>query len=817
VTDALRERLQQALGTSYTIERELGGGGMSRVFVATEHAFGRSVVVKVLPSDAAAQVSLDRFTREILVAARLQHPHIVPLLAAGDAGGVPYYTMPFVEGESLRARLQQHGELPLTEAVRLLREVASALGYAHERGIVHRDIKPDNVLVSAGSAMVTDFGVAKALTASTDTSGGMVTSLGVALGTPAYMAPEQASADPTVDHRADLYAFGAMAYELLSGQPPFTGRTAQGLLAAHVTEAPESLARRRAALPTALVALVMRCLEKRPADRPQSALEIVRVLDDLATPSGGMAPTATAVALADAQPSSPVAAPVASPKRRLMPAAIAVTLVVIAAVVWQVRGATATRGKSGSVPMADSSAASPKSVAVLPLVNAPGDTANAYFAQGMTDEVTGALGRVPGLRVASRNSALSIDMAKPVNVREVAERLHVSSVLEGQMRRSGNRFRVTMQLTNAADGLSLWSDTFDGDMTDVFAVQERIARAIADALRVQLASGFQVRGGTSNVEAHDLVLRARFLSDEYTATSLRQAIALFERATKLDERYVDAWAGLAQAWFYMGDDYMPAKDAVIPGRVALARALALDSLNPDALVSLGTDQFYYRRQRTQGIATLRRALALDSLNERALLFLAETLSQQADGPTSAVELALRFDRLYPSSRLRFIYMGDLNRALVAAGHSSEAEQVCREARAVDQQRYGGCSHALLRFQNKLPEALAACREFTPAPSRCGAELLASLGRTDEARAEAEQVEARVLAQGRQTGYFDPYALAFTWAYVGDRDRTMRWLLAAERDESGAVRIELMSRYAPQFGFLRGYAPFDSLSKRMAPR
>ena len=224
----LREQLALTLGDAYSLERELGGGGMSRVFVATEKALGRRVVVKVLPEEMAGQVSLERFKREIALAARLQHPHIVPLLTAGDANGLPYFTMPLVEGESLRARLARHGELPLSEAIRLLREIASALSYAHERGIVHRDIKPDNVLLSGGSAMITDFGVAKAISASSNSEGGNTTSMGVALGTPAYMSPEQASADPAVDHRADIYAFGVLAYEVLTGQPPFAGRAPQG-------------------------------------------------------------------------------------------------------------------------------------------------------------------------------------------------------------------------------------------------------------------------------------------------------------------------------------------------------------------------------------------------------------------------------------------------------------------------------------------------------------------------------------------------------------------------------------------------------------
>ena len=219
----LRDQLQRTLGDGYTLERELGGGGMSRVFVANETALGRRVVVKVVPGATAGSVSIDRFKREIQLAARLQHPHIVPLLTAGESDGLPYFTMPFVEGESLRVRLARGGELPVAEGMRILREVATALANAHEKGIVHRDIKPDNVLLSGGAAMVTDFGVAKALSASTTDAHGTMTSLGVALGTPTYMAPEQAAASPHIDARADIYAWGIMAYELFAGRPPFSG------------------------------------------------------------------------------------------------------------------------------------------------------------------------------------------------------------------------------------------------------------------------------------------------------------------------------------------------------------------------------------------------------------------------------------------------------------------------------------------------------------------------------------------------------------------------------------------------------------------
>ena len=286
---ALRDQLQDALGSSYTITRELGGGGMSRVFVAREEALRRNVVVKVLPPDLLAGVNAERFDREIELAAGLQHPHIVPVLTAGQMEGVPYYTMPFVDGESLRARLTAQGALPMTEVIGVLRDVAKALAYAHERGIVHRDIKPDNVLLSGGSAVVTDFGIAKALSAARTAPGGTLTQIGTSIGTPAYMSPEQAAADPATDHRADIYSFGCLAFEMIAGRPPFVAKTPQKLLAAQMGETPQAVGELRPEVPASLGQLVMKCLAKDADDRPQRATDIVRVLETVTSSSGHQA------------------------------------------------------------------------------------------------------------------------------------------------------------------------------------------------------------------------------------------------------------------------------------------------------------------------------------------------------------------------------------------------------------------------------------------------------------------------------------------------------------------------------------------------
>jgi tRNA A-37 threonylcarbamoyl transferase component Bud32 len=340
----LFEQLQTTLGDAYRLERELGGGGMSRVFLAHEVALGRRVVIKVLLPELAAGVSVDRFRREIQLAAQLQHPHIVPLLSAGESNGLPYFTMPYIDGETLGVKLARTGELPVSETVRILRDVASALAYAHEKGVMHRDVKPGNVLISGGVAVVTDFGVAKAVSASTELGATRLTSVGVALGTPAYMAPEQASGDPSIDHRADIYALGVVTYEMLAGRTPFWGRVTTAVLAAHVVETPEPIEKLRPAIPPLLASLVMQCLAKRAADRPQSAAQLIHVLDTISTPTGGTTPTTV------------VMTPAGEPKSRrrwvtLAAGAAAVLLLAGGGYLWQRNRANEQRPAVAPVPL----------------------------------------------------------------------------------------------------------------------------------------------------------------------------------------------------------------------------------------------------------------------------------------------------------------------------------------------------------------------------------------------------------------------------------------------------------------------------------
>ena len=320
------DRLRAALADRYSLERELGAGGMATVYLAQDLKHRRQVAIKVLRPDLAAALGPDRFIQEIEIAARLQHPHILGVHDSGSADGFLYYVMPYVAGESLRERLARQGELPVHEAVRLLSEVADAIGYAHQQGVVHRDIKPENVMVSGRHALVMDFGVAKALSEASGRN--RLTTMGVALGTPAYMAPEQASADPHIDHRVDIYALGVLGYELLAGRPPFTGASPQQVLAAHVTQAPEPVSTHRPTISPALAAIIMKALAKRPADRWQSAEEMLTQLEPLATPSGGLTPTGTV-------PTGTMATTAATPPVRRLPpvvAAVAVGAIAVAAV-----------------------------------------------------------------------------------------------------------------------------------------------------------------------------------------------------------------------------------------------------------------------------------------------------------------------------------------------------------------------------------------------------------------------------------------------------------------------------------------------------
>ncbi len=418
----IHARLEKALGPGTRILRELGGGGMSRVFLAEDVEHAREIVVKVVPTDLAGQVNVERFRREIKVAAKLQHPCIVPVLSSGSADDLPYYTMPFVEGESLRARLSRERGLSVQESLRILRDIAGAVAYAHEHGIVHRDIKPENILVTRHHAVLVDFGVAKALTESTRSSSPL-TSVGVALGTPAYMAPEQAAADPSVDHRADIYALGVVAYEMLAGRHPFEGRSSQSMLAAHAIEQPNSVSVHRPSLPPSLSALITRMMAKHPGDRPQSAEEVLTEIDHVSAPTDA-APAAQALR---------APAGIDRKKRLIVGSGLAGAVLTIVAI-----SMFAFKAGSTTLPRANVLVLEPTVSGSAPVV-----------ADMILNAVNLGLAKVPTAHVvpAPDQSASSPDKAA-----EVGRRLGASNVVTTSIYQIGSEVRVQFQLIDAGSG-----------------------------------------------------------------------------------------------------------------------------------------------------------------------------------------------------------------------------------------------------------------------------------------------------------------------------------------------------------------------------
>jgi len=590
----LTDRLNESLAPTYRVERELGGGGMSRVFLATEITLGRSVVIKVLPPDMSTAFLAERFRREITLAAKLRHPNIVPLLAAGDAAGLLYYTMPFVEGETLRERIVPGRAVPVPEALHILRDIADALSYAHRHNVVHRDIKPDNVLLEHGHAVVADFGVAKALANASQTvtpATADISTVGVTFGTVAYMAPEQAAADPAIDHRADLYSLGVLAYELLTGATPFSGRTPHQTITAHMVETPQPIAIQCPDLPPAVADLVMRLLAKHP-DRPGSAADVVNTLEGLArTVAPGIAELGPGQIV---ESGSRVAGSGMTTPHRYRAAlafggVIALTVAAYGIPLLVRRGDGDGDGittlTSASVPRAEA-----RSVAVLPFDNTDRDAENEHFSEGLTDELIGALGKVRGLKVAARTSTFALK-GKGLGVRAIGDTLGVAAVLEGSVRRSGNRLKVTVRLVDVADGGAIWSEVYDRQMKDVFSVQEEIARAIVAALDLSLTGderGRLASAPTRDLEAYELYLKGRYNWNQRTRQNMETAIAYFDQAVQRDPKFALAYAGMASAYLNMSNyGYLPTGEAFGRARAAVDQAIALDPSLAEAQAARG--------------------------------------------------------------------------------------------------------------------------------------------------------------------------------------------------------------------------------------
>jgi TolB-like protein/Flp pilus assembly protein TadD/tRNA A-37 threonylcarbamoyl transferase component Bud32 len=730
-------RLAAAIADRYAFEREIGTGGMATVHLARDVRHQRRVAVKVLSPELGAALGAERFLAEIRVTANLQHPNIVPLFDSGEAEGLLYYVMPYVEGESLRDRMRRERQLPIDEALRITQEVGEALAYAHCLGIVHRDVKPENILLAQGHALVTDFGVARAVSAAGRQG---VTEVGVAVGTPAYMSPEQAAADPQIDGRSDQYSLACVLYEMLAGEPPFTAPTAQATLARRFTDPVPSLRAVRETVPAPLEAAVRRALARTPADR-----------------------FATATGFTEA-----------------------------------IRGAAAAPPK-------------PRSVAVLPFLNLSADPENEYFADGITEDVIAQLSKIRALHVVSRTSVMPFKKREQ-GLRDIAARLQVATLLEGSVRRAGTRVRIVAQLIDAATDQHLWAETYDREMTDIFAIQSEVAEHIAAALRAELSHEERVRLGrepTSDLRAYQLYLQGRHSLILFDDDGMRQAITFFERAIALDPGYALAHAGLAMAYTELGEvGALRPGDAYPHAKAAAARALELDDELGDAHCTAGFVRFVYDFDWTGAEAEFRRALQLSPSNADAYDLYGRMCSA-IERYDEAIAYQRRAQELDPLAH-RF----DLATALLRAGRNEDA--VTAAAHAVEVYPHFARGHATYGWAclatGRGEEGLAALERavaMAPAETQWLAQLGQAYGQTGRPE-KAREILARLEERARG-GFVAPNHLAYVYTGLGEHDRAIDCLEQAFEERAGAI-YGIKGSFL--FARLRGHPRFTALLRKM---
>jgi serine/threonine-protein kinase len=602
--ESLESLLTRYLSDRYTIEREVGKGGMATVFVARDLKHGRQVALKVLHPGLAALVGTERFTREISIAASLNHPHILPVLDSGLAGDLPWYAMPYVEGESLRERIQREGTLPFPEVIRLGREVASALDASHRHGLIHRDIKPENILLNQGHAVVTDFGIARVTTSADN-----LTATGMSVGTPTYMSPEQATGEREIDGRSDQYALACVVYELLSGHPPFQGQSILQLIARHATDPVPILTSADRNLPEHIQPAIAKALAKHPANRYATVGEFIESL-------AGTIPTPVSV---------PTRTVRTSPKSKWPVVAMAAAaLIGIAAFAWMSRSPS-TVARSPNSPIA---------LAILPLETRGTDSL--YFAEGVSDEISTRLTRVGRIAVMGRNTDLRQQVGNTSDLRAIGGRLKVEYVLTGSVQwteaNGVRRVTVRPELLRVSDGKVMWGGTYTNALDDIFSVQASVAQNVVEALEVELGTGESQAIATAPTRSRDawaLYSQGRFQWKKRTAEGLRAAARLFEQAIALDSSFARAHAGLADSYVLFsqfGVTEVSRDEAYRRARAAALAALERDSTLAEAHTSLAEVIMYVDRDWPAAEGHFRRGIALDSTYPTARQWYAELLS-----------------------------------------------------------------------------------------------------------------------------------------------------------------------------------------------
>src|SRR5512141_897924 len=748
VTAGIPSALCDALSDRYTIERELGEGGLATVYLAHDNRHDRSVALKVLRAEQSAALGPERFEREIKLLARLRHPFVLPLHDSGEAAGSLYFVMPYVEGESLRARLMRERTLALDDVTAIVTQIADALDYAHGEGVVHRDVKPENILLSRhGHALLADFGIARgaAPDAGRMDSAANITQAGMAIGTAAYMSPEQALGEKDIDGRSDVYSLGCVVYEALSGRPPFTGATPLSVVAQHVG-LPAPVLTAHPPLAPSVVHAVARALEKKPADRFDSVTAFARALASDANQS-------------------------------VLPAALASTLRL--------------------------------SIAVLPVAQRSADAETEFFSEGMTEELINALAKVEGLRVVSRSSAYAFKSGD-VPLREIGMRLNVGFLLEASVRRAGNRLRMTAQLVDVEKDSMLWSETYERQLEDVFAVQDDITRSIVRTITEALQLG-HLRGAepvqqARSLEAYDLYLLGRHHWYKRTEASMRRALELFDQAISADPAYAPAYSGIADASALLASWQFASAEENYPRAAAAARrALELDPASADAHASLGFVKLNWEWDWKGALHELTRAIELNPSHETAHRWLSAFLA--GIGQTAeALPIARRAAELDPISVLPNMNLGIVH---LLAWRYEQAEAEFRSVIDKDPtfaRAYGFLAWSLSML-GRHDEALAAARAGVERANRhpmflyiLGA-VLAVSGQTDEARTIFEPILPGL----------EPIYVASVHATLGEESAALEAL-----ERAAETRSDWMYSVGtqPWFREYHGHPRFTALLERL---
>jgi serine/threonine-protein kinase len=734
------------LSDRYAVEGELGRGGMATVYLALDQRHGRKVAVKVLAPELAASLGAERFLREIRIAARLVHPHILPLIDSGESAGVLYYVTPHVTDGSLRERLTATSRLALADALRIAREIGSALDYAHREGFLHRDVKPDNILFADGHAMLADFGIALACGSA---GSGVVTEVGIAIGTPEYVSPEQAGGARELTPASDLYSLACVIYEMLTGEPPFRGPGAQDVLARQLTGTPQPVRVLRPELPARVEQALARALAKQPGERFPSSVELIAAM--------------------------------------------------------QADGPDQDRGIHAS--------AIGRSIAVLPLINASPDPENDYLSDGITDELINALAQVEGLRVTARTSVFALK-GKPQDARAIGALLGAAWILEGAVRRAGDRLRITAQLSSTEDGRLLWSERYDRTFADVFAIEEEIARTIVDTLRATSFADFAQptpKRYTENLKADGLHLKGRYAWNKRTQEGVTEAIGYFEQAIQEDSRYAPAYTGLADS-YALQLDYrsVPVAEGFARAESYARQALALDDTLAEAHASLAWSLFIYDWDWEAARREFERAIELDPAYATAHQWYAFWLAAHGRFDQALVEshTALELDPASISIRRTVGWIYYYARRYDQARYHL-ARTIAINPTAEESYRVLGL---VLAQQGHWAEAERTIREGMTLPGT-GTYTKASLGYVlarAGRRTEAEAVLAELEARHRED-YVSPVAFATLHLGLDQRGEALAWAERAYTERRGWLAYLKVN---PLVDPLRGEPGFQNLLARL---